>query len=120
MTGTRSGRSKRRARSTRPRRAASSSTGTPISITARLLPDPPDAGIGEQVVLVRARRGELRDDGPPVARLEPVERVRRERVHVAGMEDDLVPDGQEGLVLPGHLGLRPDGPLAGDIEIDLA
>ena len=53
----------------------------------------PDLGVGEDVELVAALRRELGDDRALGPGLEPVQRVGRDRVLVAGLEDDLVPDG---------------------------
>src|SRR5688572_23589115 len=47
---------------------------------------PADARIGEDIELIAARGTELADNGPLVAALEPVERVRRDGVLVAGAE----------------------------------
>src|SRR5579862_2125694 len=49
-----------------------------------------DPRVREDVVLIGALRRELRDDRAVVARLEPMQRVRRNRELVSGLEHDLV------------------------------
>ena len=56
-----------------------------------------DPRIGEDVELVTALGRELRDDRALVAGLEPVQRVGRDRVLLAGLEHDLVPDGEDAV-----------------------
>src|ERR1051326_5034862 len=60
---------------------------------------PANSGIGENVELVAAARGELGDNRAIVASLETVQRVWRDRGLLAGMQRDFVPDGV-GMLAP--------------------
>src|ERR1039457_7704486 len=53
---------------------------------------PSDVRISEDVEIVTALRGKLRDDGAVWPRLEPVQRVGRDEVLLTRSKDDLVPD----------------------------
>ena len=73
-------------------RAGRANRNLPCTLAVYNLRNPFDPGVGENVRLVAAGAGELRDDGALVARLEPVQRIRRDGVLIAGVELDLVED----------------------------
>ena len=78
----------------------------------------PDARVGEHVALVDARGRELGDDRSFVARLEPVQHVRRDRVLLARSKLDLVPHGERVASRQRRLACRTRRRLTFDVEVD--
>ena len=77
-----------------------------------------DPRVGEHVQLVGAHGRELRDDGSLVSRLEPVERVRQDRVLLARAKLDLVPDGERATAGRGRSTRGARRGRALDVEVD--
>ncbi len=78
----------------------------------------PDGRVGEDVVLVGAAGRELGDHGAFVACLEPVQRVGRDGVLLAGVQHDLVAHGVGGLAPRRGPRLRIGHGRAGHVEVD--
>src|SRR2546423_14766055 len=77
-----------------------------------------DARVHEDVVLVGAGGGELRDHGALLAGLEPVPGVGRDGVLLAGRQCDLVPHGIGGRAALGSTAVWPRRRLARDVQVD--
>src|SRR5579859_2273781 len=86
-----------------------------IDAVVRLSPglNPLDIRVGEDVAAVVVVRGELGDHGALGASLEPVQRVGRDGVLLAGAQGHLVPDAVVGAAMRGRR-------LAGHIQVHQA
>lgn len=79
-----------------------------------------NAGIGEDIRLVGAGRGEFRHNGALITGLEPVPRVGRDGELLAGTKDDFVPDRVELAAPFGGLRSRIRSPRPRCVEVDFS
>lgn len=80
---------------------------------------PGDALVGEYIMLIGAAGGKLADNSALVAGLKPVKRVGHDRVLLAGVEFDLVPD-RIGFGPTGRFAARRFRGIARDVQENLA
>ena len=79
-----------------------------------------DTLIGKDIVFVRAAGRELRDHGPFRSRLKPVERVGHERVLLAGIQVDIVPNRVVLFLTVRKSRLRRQSARSRHIQIDIS